>query len=223
MKSLFLDGMRNRAARFLLSALCILPIASGCNQTSFPKAPNAPDDEHIPLDPYARERIEIRTDEKNPDRFMFCTIQICMSENEFVRRFATVTGSHDLDEYDTDRNANFHETGALLMGVGAVLAIAGGVTLATAKHAKNRKDEDGQYAGGGIEAGLGVGLLAVGGGLLGAPRDGHLHDHLLSRARADDYVLRFNDTLRSRYHQHPNRDRDLDHDPDPDRDVDLDP
>jgi hypothetical protein len=144
---------------------------------------------------YDAEIIEIRESNENRDHFRFCTNKRCITENEFVRRYAERTGSHELDDFVRDRTPELRVTGAVVGSLGLLAAAAGVVILATDNPALPDRRVP---AVGGVMLGVAVPSLAAGLGLLESPYDGWTegHDHLLTKSQAKRFVERYNRALR---------------------------
>ncbi|MDI1481480.1 hypothetical protein [Polyangium sp. y55x31] len=143
---------------------------------------------------YEAERIEIRESSENRDRFEFCTKKRCITENEFVRRYAERTGSHELDDYVRDRSPQMRATGVVVGSLGILAAAVGVVILATDNPAVSDRRVP---AVGGIMLGISVPSLAAGIGLLGAPYDGWKYEHHLTKSDARRFVERYNRALQN--------------------------
>ncbi|MDC3959219.1 hypothetical protein [Polyangium jinanense] len=143
---------------------------------------------------YDAERIEVRESSENRDQFELCTKKSCITENEFVRRYARRTGSHELDDYVRDRAPQMRATGVVLGSLGVLAAAVGVVILATDNPAVPDRRIP---AVGGVMLGISVPSLAAGIGLLGAPYDGWKYDHYLTKSEARRFVERYNRALRS--------------------------
>ncbi|MDI1451291.1 hypothetical protein [Polyangium sp. 6x1] len=140
------------------------------------------------------EVIEIRESRENRDRFELCTKKRCITENEFIRRYAARTGSHELDDFQRDHSPQLRATGAVVGSLGLLAAAAGLVILATDSPAVADRRVP---AVGGIMLGFSVPTLAAGIGLLGSPYDGWTYDHNLTKSDARRFVERYNRALRS--------------------------
>jgi len=144
---------------------------------------------------YDAEAIEVRESTRNRNHFELCTKKRCITENEFIRRYANRTGSHELDDFVRDRSPQMRATGAVVGSLGVLAAAVGVVILAT----DNPAGPDRRVpAVGGIMLGISVPSLAAGLGLLGAPYDGWLDDHLLTKSEARRFVERYNRALRGK-------------------------
>ncbi|HVK64565.1 MAG TPA: hypothetical protein VM694_08825 [Polyangium sp.] len=142
---------------------------------------------------YDAEAIEVRESTRNRDHFELCTKKRCITENEFIRRYANRTGSHELDDFLRERSPQLRVTGVVLGSLGALAAAVGVVILAT----DNPAGPDRRVpAVGGIMLGISVPSLAAGLGLLGAPYDGWTDGHLLTKSEARRFVERYNRALR---------------------------
>ncbi|APR76707.1 Hypothetical protein A7982_02054 [Minicystis rosea] len=146
------------------------------------------------------ERIEVRDDPHNPDRFELCTRSGCISENTFVQRYRARTGSHELDDFDRDHFGEDRWLGVATTGIlGALLIPAGFGVAELADKAGSTPDERNRARiAGGMLGGLGLATLAMGMGILLTPRDGGTKDHHLSKSQAKRFVERYNRALQER-------------------------
>jgi hypothetical protein len=148
---------------------------------------------------YEAARIEVREVRHQRDEFELCTRAECITENEFVRRYARLTGSHELDEFL--RNRSWEENvGAIMLGVVGLAAGGLGVgQLTTINSQKTQQDKDGVRLGGGLALGMGLGVLSAALGhainALGS-QDSSTRHHFLTKSQARRFVERYNRALR---------------------------
>lgn len=171
---------------------------------------------------YDREKIAIETE---GGRYVFTSAAAgTMKENEFVRRYRSVTGSDELDPYDVRRNkASTYASGALTL-ISAGVAVFGVSNLSRPCNATDVRtsvslDCQADAAGGaavfGVDDtfdpsktrsnGLGITMALAGGiGTVGfgtwfivslLDRDGSKSDHDLDERDATLYVTRYNRAL----------------------------
>lgn len=117
-----------------------------------------------------------------------------VSENEFVRRYRTVTGSRELDGNERDRTRKQRTAGYIILGVAAAGVVTGALLMATSPGTTRASGSiDPQFGAGLVTASLSVFPIA----LLGLPYalrspDGSDHEHLLTREQAEAYLKKYN-------------------------------
>ncbi|TKC99480.1 hypothetical protein [Polyangium fumosum] len=162
-------------------------------QGALPPSADAAEPERAGGATYDAESIEVRESTRNRDHFELCTKKRCITENEFIRRYANRTGSHELDDFLRDRSPQMRATGVVLGSLGLLAAAVGVVILAT----DNPAGPDRRVpAVGGIMLGIAVPTLAPGLALLGAPYDGWTDEHLFTKSEVRRFVERYNRALR---------------------------
>jgi hypothetical protein len=145
---------------------------------------------------YEAERIEVRELPHQKDQYRLCTKAECISENEFVRRYARRTGSHELDDFLRDRAWRERLAGGVLTGVSGASMALGAWQVATADKNAAQKDKDSARTVGGILMGAGAGLLATGLAFLLEHPDVSNTDHFLTKSEARRFAERYNRALR---------------------------
>ncbi len=117
-----------------------------------------------------------------------------VSENEFVRRYRTVTGSHELDGNERDRTRKQRTAGYIILGVAAAGVVTGALLMATSSGpTRANGSTDPQFGVGVATAGLSVFPVA----LIALPfalrsRDGSEFEHLLTREQAEAHLKKYN-------------------------------
>jgi hypothetical protein len=117
-----------------------------------------------------------------------------VSENELVRRYRSVTGSHELDGNERDRTRKQRTAGYIILGVAAAGVVTGALLMATSSGTTRASGSiDPQFGAGLVTAGLSVFPVA----LIGFPYalrspDGSEFEHLLTREQAEAYLKKYN-------------------------------
>lgn len=159
-----------------------------------------PREEHAERPPSAThedEQLEVRDRPHNPDLFEICTRSRCITENEFVRRYRTRTGSHEIDDFSRDRWAEVRWQGAAVGGgIGALFTGLGALRIATAAEERTQEKRDISQIGGGIVTGVGLVVLTMGVAFLVTPSDGVTIEHYLTKSQTQRFVERYNSALR---------------------------
>jgi hypothetical protein len=175
---------------------------------------------------YEREKVEVKTPTSTTSAFTFATAKDgTLKENEFVRRFRTVTGSEELDDVEVRRNKGSFYTAGALTAVSAGIGVVGLLTLSRPCNAEDVStsfvSSDCQYSttsGSSTSSVSGLfdasrtranssGVVMMGAGALGTvgfgiwflvaafKGDGSADDHYLSEHDAVLYVNRYNRAL----------------------------
>jgi hypothetical protein len=134
---------------------------------------------------YEREKVDVKT--ASASTYTFTTTKDgTLKENEFVRRFRNVTGSDEIDEFDTRRTKGSFYT------AGTLTALSAGLTLVSVFSAGNQKEGFYPVGYGAGAATLGFGIWFLVSAFQG---DGSADDHYLSEHDAVLYANRYNRAL----------------------------
>lgn len=169
-----------------LGALAAAVLLGGCHAVRPSVSP-------VPTErPIAIEEAPENTISKHPWRFHDGDSSV--SENEFVRRYRSVTGSHELDGNERDRTRKQRTAGYIILGVAAAGVATGALLMATSPGTTR--------ASGSIDPQLGAGLVTASlslfpVALIGLPfalrsPDGSEYEHLLTREQAEAYLQKYN-------------------------------
>jgi hypothetical protein len=117
-----------------------------------------------------------------------------VAENEFVRRYRSVTGSHELDGNERDRTRKQRTAGYIVLGVAAAGVVTGALLMATSPGTTRASGSiDPQFGAGLVTASVSIFPVA----LIGLPYalrspDGSDFEHLLTREQAEAYLKKYN-------------------------------
>jgi hypothetical protein len=115
-----------------------------------------------------------------------------ITEDEFARRYATVTSSNELATVDRNRHAGWLQSGLVLGVLGLATSAVAGIVYVNSLPYGDMPSGIALAAGGGLVLFGGVSLIVYGG--LGG-HDGGTGDHAISKLDADLYVARYNRAL----------------------------
>lgn len=115
-----------------------------------------------------------------------------ITENEFVRRYQAVTGSDEVDDVEHRRNWGWFGTTLAITGLGAAVAVVGGVLLGTAESGGEEPGVVTLIAGGSVMALAGIPTIVL---ATEWAADGNSEDHDLTELDARILAAEHNRTL----------------------------